>query len=223
MAELLERVKLSNMVNGSNIFDVFKKNSLFLFESLKTTNLDIKAISVKDIKIGGFYFIHYNDKSDWMKYSPIFVVDFKQFNSLNIILAINFNFIPLEIRVSIFDKYIKENDFEKDTYLKVNYQGMYSELIKYGFEYALVEYNILSILLCHKITLNILPRFFYSGHPIIKYDPKKLYGIWLAKIKTRDKRNNELSKSLISDIYNLSNDINENYNQLKDHIKRIQK
>ena len=129
----------------------------------------------------------------------------------------------LEIRVSIFDKYIKESDFEKDTYLKVNYQGMYSELIKYGFEYALVEYNILSILLCHKITLNILPRFFYSGHPIIKYDPKKLYEIWLAKIKTRDKRNNELSKSLISDIYNLSNDINENYDQLKNHIKRIQK
>jgi hypothetical protein len=185
------------MVNGNNIIDAFKKNSLFLFESLKKSNLDIKSISLSDIKIGGFYFIHYNDKSDWMKYSPIFVVDFKQFNSLNILLAINFNFIPLEIRVSIFDKYIKQSDFEKDTYLKVNYKGMYSELIKYGFEYALVEYNVLSILLCHKISLDILPRFFYSCHPIIKYDPKKLYSIWLAKIKTRDKRNNELSKLLI--------------------------
>ena len=221
MSELLERVKLSNIVNGNNIIDVFKKNSLFLFESLKTSNDDIKVLSIKDIKIGGFYFIHYNDKSDWMKYSPIFVVDFKQFNSLNILLAVNFNFIPLEIRVSIFDKYIKESDFDKDTYLKVNYQGMYSELIKYGFEYALVEYNILSILLCHKISLDILPRFLYSCHPIIKYDPVKLYSIWLSKIKTRDKRNNDISKALISDIYNLSNDINENYNQLKEHIKKI--
>ena len=221
MSELLERVKLSNIVNGNNIIDVFKKNSLFLFESLKTSNDDIKALSIKDIKIGGFYFIHYNDKSDWMKYSPIFVVDFKQFNSLNILLAVNFNFIPLEIRVSIFDKYIKESDFDKDNYLKVNYQGMYSELIRYGFEYALVEYNILSILLCHKISLDILPRFLYSCHPIIKYDPGKLYSIWLSKIKTRDKRNNDISKTLISDIYNLSNDINENYNQLKEHIKKI--
>jgi hypothetical protein len=158
-----------------------------------------------------------------MQYSPIFTIDFKKFENLIIIHAVNFNFIPLEIRSAIFDKYIKEEDFDSDNLLPVTYEGIYKELLKYGFEYAIVEYNLSQVKAVHKICLELLPRFLYSQHPINKYDPKKLYDIWKAKIGDRVDRHNELSKSLIEDFYKASDDILENYNVLKNHINRLQK
>ena len=175
------------------------------------------------MQIGGFYHLHYRDDSNWMKYSPIFTADFKKFGDMIIIMGVNFNFIPLEVRVSIFDNYIKEEDFERDSLLPVTYEGIYRELLKYGFEYALVEYNLSQVELVHKINMEVVPRFLYSGHPKNKYDPKKLYEIWAAKIKTRRERDQEMSKSLIKDFYQASDEILENYSVLKDHIQRIQR
>jgi hypothetical protein len=42
------------------------------------------------------------------------MVDFKKFED-KIILAVNFNFVPIEIRVMLFDKFISKDDFEKIT------------------------------------------------------------------------------------------------------------
>ena len=70
--------------------------------------------------------------------------------------------------------------------------------------------------------MNSVPRFLYSGYPANKYDPKKLYGIWKAKIKTRDKRDAEISKSLIKDFFDVSDEISSNYDVLKGHIQRLQ-
>ena len=149
--------------------------------------------------------------------------NFKKFENLIIVHAVNFNFIPLEIRAAIFDKYITDDDFENDNLLPVTYEGIYRELLKYGFEYAIVEYNLAQVKAVHKICLDLVPRFLYSQHPINKYDPKKLYEIWKAKISDRSERHNEISKSLIDDFYKASDDIMENYNVLKNHISRIQK
>ena len=183
----------------------------------------VKSISVSDMQLGGFYFIHYRDDSNWMKWSPIFTVDFKKFSNLNILFGLNFNFIPLEVRVSIFDKYISEKDFEKNKLLNVNYQGVYKELIKYGFEYSIVEYNLNQINYVHKIGMEMVPRFLYSQHPKNIYDPKKLYQIWKSKISTKIERDKEINKMLISDFFKMTDDILKNYNQLESHIDRIQK
>jgi hypothetical protein len=158
-----------------------------------------------------------------MRYSPIFVVNFKKFSGLIIIMAVNFNFIPFEVRSSIFDKYIRDEDFENDNALDVDYAGMYRELIKYGFEYALVEYNLSQVEYVHRIHMSLVPRFLYAGHPINKYDPKKLYEIWKAKLGDRAARDQEMSNALISDFYEATDDIMENYKLLKGHIDRIQK
>jgi hypothetical protein len=158
-----------------------------------------------------------------MKWSPIFTVDFKKFSNLNILFGLNFNFIPLEVRVSIFDKYISEKDFEKNKLLNVNYQGVYKELIKYGFEYSIVEYNLNQINYVHKIGMEMVPRFLYSQHPKNIYDPKKLYQIWKSKISTKIERDKEINKMLISDFFKMTDDILKNYNQLESHIDRIQK
>lgn len=223
MGELLERVKLSNLVNGDGIVDNFKNNSLFFYDRYQKSDNDVLSIPLGKMQLGGFYHLHYLDDSNWMKYSPIFTADFKKFGNMIIIIGINFNFIPIEVRVSIFDKFITETDFEKDNLLKVDYTGVYKELLSYGFEYALIEYNLTQIQLVHKISLDVIPRFLYSAHPKNKYDPKKLYEIWKSKLSDKRERDQEMSKSLISDFYKASDDILDNYKLLKGHIDRIRR
>jgi len=222
MGILLDKINDLNKSSG-DIVTNFKDNSLFFYEKYSKSDDMVKSISVSDMQLGGFYFIHYRDDSNWMKWSPIFTVDFKKFSNLNILFGLNFNFIPLEIRVSIFDKYISEKDFEKNKLLNVNYQGVYKELIKYGFEYSIVEYNLNQINYVHKIGMEMVPRFLYSQHPKNIYDPKKLYQIWKSKISTKIERDKEINKMLISDFFKMTDDILKNYNQLESHIDRIQK
>jgi hypothetical protein len=137
-------------------------------------------------------------------------------------MAINLNLIPIEVRASFFDQFMLKEDFEKDRDLKVELKTTYNELLRYGFEYAIMEYNSAQIVLSHRINMLSVPRFLYAGHPINKYDPKKLYDIWRVKIDTKYQRDKEMSKSLISDFYQISDDINENYKVLKNHIQRLQ-
>jgi hypothetical protein len=223
MGELIERVKLSNLVYGNGIVENFKNNSLFFYEKYSKSDDVVTSISVGKMQLGGFYFLHYKDDSNWMKYAPIFTADFKKFGNMIVILGINLNFIPLEVRVSIFDKYIVMDDFEKDRLLSVDYAGVYSELKKYGFEYALQEFNLSQVEFVHKINMVLVPRFLYSGHPIVKYDPTKLYSIWRAKLDGRVERDNEMSKALISDFYKATDDIMGNYDVLKNHMDRVKK
>lgn len=223
MSVLLEQVKLANMGFGKNISDVFKENSLYFYEKYRKSDKDVTSINIGNLRLGYFYHLHYKDDSNWIKYSPIFTVDFKKFDNLIIIYGINFNFIPIEIRVSIFDKFFVERNFDSNIPLEVDYEGCYKELLKYGYEWAIVEYNMSQIVLVHQINMKLVPRFLYSGHPINKYDPKKLYEIWKSKLESRDKRHSELSKLLVKDMFNISTDISKNFTELKNHINRIQK
>lgn len=212
----------NNVIKGG-IFNFFKDNSIFFYNKYNHSDDLVTNINIGKISKGGFYFIHYKDDSNWMRYSPVFVVDFKKFNNVIIIMAINFNFIPLQIRESIFDKFIVEKDIEDDRDLFVSYQGVYNELRKYGFEYSIVEYNINQILFVHRINMSIVYKFIYSQHPKNKYDPDKLYSIWYSKIKDRDNRHEEMKKLLLDDIFDISKDISKDFDVLKDHIKRLQK
>jgi len=224
MGELSERVKLSLLANGNGVVDNFKNNSLYFYERYTNKSSDeITAINTKDIIPGGFYFLHYQNDSNWMKYSPVFVADYKKFSNKIIIFAVNLNFIPLEVRVLLFDKFILEKDFERNNFLKVDYKGMYDELRKLGFEYALMEYDSKNILLSHRIKMDLLPRFLYHQHPINKYDPDKLFQIWEAKIGARDQRHKEMMSAIISEFYDAKFEISEKYEALKGHIQRIRR
>ena len=223
MGELIERVNVNNASYGNSITQSFKENSLYFYNKYKQSDKLVKSISVGEMQLGGFYFLHYQDDSNWMKYSPIFTADFRKYEKLIIIYGVNFNFIPIEIRVVIFDKFITKRDFEKDSLLAVDFEGMYKTLIEYGFEYAIVEYNMEQVKLVHKISLTDVPKFLYSGHPINKYDPDKLYQIFKAKIKDKAARDQEMSQVLVKDFLVASDEINENYKLLKNHINRVSK
>ena len=223
MGELLERVKLNLLVYGNGIEENFRTNSAFFAERYSKSDNMVMAVSTSDIQPGGFYFLHYLDDSNWMRYSPVFVVEQRNFANQVIVMAVNLNFIPLEVRAMMFDPYIPEEIFESNALLKVDYSGMYNELLGLGFEYSLMEYNAIQIKLVHKIHLEMLPRFLYSQHPAATYDPKKLMEIWYKKIETKSQRNQEMMKAMISDFYDINNDISEKYKVMKGHIERIQK
>jgi len=187
MGELVDRIGLRMLVDGDGLADNFKNNSLYFYDKYQKSDKDVRAVGVNDILPGNFYHFHYLDSSNWMMFSPVFVTNFKKISNQIIIFGVNFNFIPLEVRAYLFDNFMIEEDFEKDRSLKVNYDGMYSELIKYGFEYALVEYNALQIKMVHRIEMGSVPRFLISAHPKNKYDPGKLFDIWQVKLKDKDK------------------------------------
>lgn len=231
MTPLDERIKLSQLVHGSELSDYFRANSDYMIGKYAKSDKFCLSIPVSEIQLGYFHHFHYDDKSNWMKYSPVFVCDFKQYSNYMIIYALNFNFIPLRLRSQIFSKFITEKDFESPKPLEVNFLGLYNELRKYGFEYSIVEYNSINLKLVHRINFeddkksdtseNILPRFLYSAHPKNKYDPSKLYQIWTTKLKTRDKRHQEIALSTLDEFLDVKNEISEKYEILKGHIQRL--
>jgi hypothetical protein len=40
----------------------------------------VTQINISDIYPGGFYFLHYMDDSNWIRYSPVFIAEFKKYN-----------------------------------------------------------------------------------------------------------------------------------------------
>lgn len=231
MGELADRVKLSLLVNGNGEVDNFKKNSLFFFNKYLKSDEDVKNLQLRNIRPGGFYFFHYKDDSNWMKWSPVYLIDFKKYNDQIIFLCVNFNFLPLEVRVNIFDKFIQLNDFEKDgkpikdydknLVRKIKYQRLYQELKRINYAWCLQEFNAAQLVMVHKISMLMLPRFLYHQHPKVKYDPKKLNQIWKAKLADQVERDKDMTQVNLEDFYNIDKDISEKYTQLQDHIKRV--
>jgi hypothetical protein len=223
MGELLERVKLSNLVNGNGIADNYKNNSLYFYQKYRKSDKEVTAIPLSKIQAGRFYFFHYMDDSNWMKWSPVYVISLKQFESLKIIFAVNFNFVPFEVRTTVFDEAMIEKNFEKDLPLKMKFDDVYKLLRRYSFEYSIREYNMEQIKLCHKIEMDSVPRFLYSGHPKNKYDARKLYSIWKAKILDKNKRDAEMSQLIMKDFIDMSEEVTNKYDVLKKHIESVQR
>ena len=227
MGGLLELLKLDRITHSNEIPSYFKKNSLDFFEKYSKTDDYVKAVSLADIKKGGFYFFHYLDDSNWIKWSPVFVADFKKYGNQTILLCVNFNFIPLEIRVAIFDKYLSDEDLEKanklkgDHFINVKFGPMYDELKKFRLEYSLIEYNTIQIKRAHRIHFSVLGSFLYSQHPKNIYDPKKLLQIMKKKSETSSERDSDMSKLTLEDLYNFDKDFTQKFSSLEGHIKRI--
>lgn len=223
MGILKDKVSLSVKVNGKDLVDSFKNNSLYFYEKYQKSDKLVQSIPVGKIQIGGFYHFTYSDESNWMKYAPIYIASYKKFGNDIAVLAINLNFIPLEIRVLVFDKFIIEEDFNKDRLLPIDYNIAYETLRSFGFEYALMEFDAKRIVYSHKISMEVLPRFLYAQHPINKYDPKKLMEIWSAKLSDRDARDKEIKMMNLQEIFDIEKDLGDKYTILSDHINRLRR
>lgn len=222
MGVLINNIGLRMLVDGNGLAENFKNNSIYFYKKYQQSDNIVEAVNISDIKSGRFYHFLYLDDSNWMRLSPVFVIDYKKVFNKIIIRALNFNFIPLEERALLFDKFFTDKIIKEDLEIKADYKGVYDNLLKIGFEYALVEYDASLIKIVHRISMQAVPRFLISQDPSNKYDPKKLYQIMMAKQPNREQRNNEIQKLNMKDLYDVEKELDEDYIELKNHINRIQ-
>ena len=78
MGSLQNRVDLNMKVYGKDIVDFYKNNSIFMVDKYTKSDDMCTSLSIRDIVPGRFYFFHYEDPSNWMRYSPVFVVDYRK-------------------------------------------------------------------------------------------------------------------------------------------------
>ncbi len=219
MGFLNDRIRLNS--NG-DIADYYKVNTFAFYERYKTPKDGVKAIPISNIEEGKFYFVMYEDESNWMKWTPMFLVDYKKFDSEIILYAMNFNFLPLEIRSGFFDRYIRT--LEEDPYfLNITFEGAYKELVRIGYEYSLMEFNSKRIKRVYEIPIGLLPEFLYSGWPANKYDPAKLYQIWAKKLETQEARHIAMMKINVYEYFKAFDDMSKDFGQLTEHVKRLQR
>jgi hypothetical protein len=214
--------KIVEDLSKGDMVTFFKNSSAYMMDLYLKANKLCIPIPYGKMRIGQFYFMTYKDDSNWMKFSPILLVDVKKVSNKIIAYGINFNFIPLEIRLQFLDKFISGLD-DVNQLSNINFQIAYSNLIKWGWEYAIVEYSVAQIDRCYQIDWEILPQFICSAHPKVKYDPKKLYEIWVAKLDGKKERDAEIYKSTVDELLKVETLLSGKYTELEDHIKRVQK
>ena len=64
MGELLERVKLNNLVYGNGIVENYKNNSLYFYNKFSKSDDEVTSMNVGQMQLGGFYHLHYMDDSN---------------------------------------------------------------------------------------------------------------------------------------------------------------
>lgn len=220
------RKKLTELTKVG-IPNFFKENSLRFYNLYnKPDGKMVEPTNISSIYNGGLYFIYYLDDSNWMKYSMVLCADIRD---QRIMFGVNMNFLPLEIRLDLFDGLVMDlEDNNKQSngntpFNFVTFESVYKKLIRLGFEYALVEYDVSRIGRIYNIGYDQLPFWLYSQYPKNKYDPIKLYSIWEAKLKNRPERHKELIGKLVSDFYNVTDELIDNSTAMKGHFQRLKK
>lgn len=211
--------QIKEQLGSMSIPDFYKNNTILFLNKFKNPDDKCNIVPISDIFIGGVYFILYLDDSNWMKYSPVFVVEYKM---RKMIFGVNFNFLPLEIREAFFDK-ILINLTDNQQMLNISLELVYKQLIRFGFEYSIVEYDISRIKAVYHIDISMLSNFIYSGHPKNKYDPNKLYSIWEKKLSTKEARHKEMTQTVLSDFYEVKKDLLDEMSVLKEHFNRFKR
>ena len=207
---------------GGDIPQYYKDNTSKMYELYNNPVEGIKGINTSDIVNGTMLFLLYYDESNWMQYSPVLFIDHKSFDNKLIGYAINFNFIPLEIRSAMLDKIINNLE-DKYQLSSITFEYAYKMLLKVGYEYALVEYDMKRVKKVFEIGFELLPNFLYSSYPANKYDPTKLYSIWYKKLETRELRHQEIIQTTMEDFFDITTELSKDFDALKGHIKRLQR
>lgn len=221
MGHLTELVKLNVLVRGANELEAYINNTNYFTTRYlaQSPDNDVLAIRKNQIIPGQFYFFTYMHDSNWFKYSPVFIIDKKVASGITILRCINMNFLPLRFRVTFFDPYLREQDFSNPNFiLKTQFDKVARELLKFKYNFAIKMYSVDQIVKVYRISLNILPRFLYSGHKYAKYDPGKLKQIWQSQSSVADVREKEMMSATMDDYTDLTKDISGKFDVLKNDV-----
>ncbi len=212
----------------------------WLLSKLKSPDNKFQRTPLSDLKVGSFYFIKYDlsaiNKSSKMEQTvPMLLVDYKPMIDNRVLYIMNLNFVPLNLKEAFFTKFldsnystILQNNEKKKTVREesplpnMDYEFMWSQLLKLGIEYSLREIRTELIKDIFKIStddLHLLTTI--NTQMLTGLDEKKLIDIWIAKLKKEslETRVDEMLKK--ADYEEILNDLKKTFKDLNDMMDKI--
>lgn len=238
MAKLLDQIGKLRKEEGK---DFAENSTSWLVKKLQKPDDDVDQININEMTVGKFYFMFYDlqgkgKSSKLEQYNPILFVDYKHVGNTKVLFGLSFNFIPTRMRLVFFDKMLDSYPFvfeDKDGKHKagqaeqplngINYNNVYKLLSKIGYEYIIREFDLRLVNKVYEIAMHKLPRFLtIDTHKFTNVDDAKLAQIWLAKLKTRDERHQQLLLDIASGYDKVEKTLNEEFGHFQDEMKKLQ-
>lgn len=229
--ELLENIDQLKKVGNTYRREATK----WLLTSMQSPNKTFVKVNPNYLRIGAFYFMKYdmrkiNKSSKMEQFVPFMMVDYKPLIDSRVLYGINFNFLTTTKKEAFFLKYLEryekllEKNKELDNWLQeeplpdVNYERMYNELLKYGFDYAIREFRVELIDEIYGISTNHLDKMISLDTQMMTgVDEAKLNDIWITKLK------NEGIRDRLDELYNIKSNYEELIKDLKEKFKFLDK
>lgn len=225
--------KLKDYVQISN--DWFNRN-------LSKPNLEFREVSPNYLRIGGFYFLDYdpgklNKSTKIEQKSIVFIVDYKPLINSKIIRAINFNFLPSEVRKTFFlkliggseyDSILKSNDEKKDWLDEQPISNISEDrMIRAFIEMFGTEGGLLYSRSIRPYHVNLLSKIYGIStkniDKLISLDVKPISGMddeGIIKV-LRGKLKNEGVEALQKELYQVKSNYEEILKDLQERFKSI--
>lgn len=237
MAQLLDEITSLRKTEGTKLSE---NSTSWLVSKLQNNDDTVQQVTLAEMTVGKFYFMMYNlagKTSKIEQYNPILFVDFKHVGNTKILFGLSLNFLPLRMRLVFFDKLLDNypHVFEKkDSKSKkgqpeqplghINYNSVYNLLSKIGYEYVIREFDIRLINQVYEVSMSKLPQFLtINTYTFTNVDDEKLAQIWLAKLKTREERHQQLLLNITSGYDKIEKTLNEEFGHFKDTMKNLAK
>jgi hypothetical protein len=230
---LLKKVK--NYVKVSN--DWFDKN-------LSKPNLEFREVTPNYLRVGGFYYFDYdpnkiNKSTKIEQKSIVFIVDYKPLINTKIIRAINFNFLPSNIRTLFFlkllgntkyDAIFNSNDNKKDWLDELPISGISEDkIIREFIEMFGTEGGLLYTKSIRSYHLELLNKIYGIStknlDKLISLDVKPISGmddVGIIKV-LKGKLKNEGVEGLQKELYQVKSNYEEILKDLQERFKYLEK
>ncbi len=181
----------------------------------------VMPINPASIDRGKLYFILYDlaGKSSKMeKYNPTFVIDWATIDRKRYLFVVNFNFIPIAVRVMVFNT-IFNTDLKKfddldpspdkqEAISGITFGKVYKLLKSVGFEWAIRKFEAAKLNKTYVINFDKAKEFItMSTARLTGVDDAKLLEIWKKKITQQDAREAKLIKELLGDYKSMEKEL----------------
>lgn len=216
---------------------MYSNNEKFITEQINDQDGYIIPVNINSIQRGSFYFMFYNldgKSSNMEKFNPLLVCDWFDLQGTRWLYGISLNFIPMNIRVLIFNEILNANyqvvhdnlsiDVSKQNSLNgIDFVNMHKLLFNVGFEWSIRKFDMKLINQVYKISTNILTQFItMSTIGFTGVDDFKLVEIWQKKITEQDVRQQKMIKELLNDYSEMKSQLNKTYSSLSDKNNSLQ-
>ncbi len=232
MAWLKKEIKNQFLKDGNKMYI---ENAKYIANYLSSNNLTL--VNNTNIEIGNFYFVFndLNGKSSKMEqFIPCIYLGNVDTLEGNKSLCFSFNFVPVAIRTVLLDKLLESYDNslikenikkksirEEQTYANINFDRTYNALRSIGFEYTIREIYTKNINKVVRIATKDLPKFITMNTYLFTGVPEdKLAQIWVAKIKDREKREQDFLKKLMGDYDKMTKEIQDSISEQQVNIDK---